>query len=312
MTRKREACRIFTRGELDRMKLPNINIGNLDIKLTLGEVVLNVLYVKFGYFHIPMPEHSHSQGSYELHFIPTGQGILNAQGNRYAITPGTLFVTGPDVVHEQIPDLEDPMAEYCIFFEILPGNSISPNVKRSFVREPSLPELLVSTPFWIGQEDGKMLELFQMLAEELSLQQIGVHHMATNILEMIVICLLRHYRENHTTVPSLPLKTLDDSRLLMIENSFLYHYSSISLQQLANELGLSTRQTERMVHKQYGMSFKDKKLHARMAAASRLLLTTETSIGLIAAQVGFATPEQFSNVFKKYFGMTATKYKKKC
>lgn len=293
------------------MNLPDINIGDLDIKLTLGTMVLNVLYVKFGYFYKAMPAHSHSQGSYELHYIPTGQGTLIAQGNRYAISPGTLFVTGPDVVHEQIPNLEDPMAEYCIFFEVLPGNSVSPNVKHQHLSEPSLPELLVANPFWIGQEDGTMLSLFEMLAEELSRGRIGVHHMATNILEMIVICLLRHYRGNHSAIPSLPLKTLDDSRLLMIENCFLYEYNSITLQQLANQLGLSTRQTERMVHKQYGMSFKDKKQQARMGAASRLLLTTQISVGEIAAQAGFATPEQFSNAFKKYFGETATQHKRK-
>lgn len=294
------------------MKLPNINIINMDIKLTLGAMVLNVLYVKFGYFHSTMPEHSHSQGSYEFHYIPTGHGILNTQGIRYAITPGTLFVTGPGIVHEQIPDPEDPMAEYCIFFEILPSHSLPTVVNPTFVIEPTLQELLVSTPFWIGQDSGNMIELFEMLAGELSLQRVGVHHMVTNILEMIVIRLIRHYRENNVSIQSLPLKTLDDSRLLTIENSFLYQYSSITLKQLANQLGLSTRQTERMVHKQYGMPFKDKKLQARMGAASRLLLTTSTSISGIAPQLGFATPEQFSNAFKKYYGMTATQYRHNC
>ncbi|AIQ45758.1 AraC family transcriptional regulator [Paenibacillus sp. FSL R7-0273] len=291
------------------IKLPSINIDNMDIKLNLEGLVLNVLYVKFGYFYRPMPEHSHSHNSYELHYIPAGQGILYAQGKRYAITPGTIYVTGPDVVHEQLPLPEDPMAEYCIFFEILPDNSVLPPVKRTFVKEPALPELLMSTPFWIGLDSGKMLGLFEMLADELSLEQAGVHHMATNILEMIVIQWIRQYRKNPASTQSLPLKTLDDSRLLIIENSFLYHYDSITLKQLADQLGLSTRQTERMVYKQYGKAFTDKKLQARMGAASRLLLTTDTSVSRIAAQVGYTTPEQFSNAFKKYFGMTATGYR---
>ncbi|WP_244444723.1 AraC family transcriptional regulator [Paenibacillus camerounensis] len=290
-------------------KLPSINLENMDIKLNLEGMVLNVLYVKFGYFYKPMPEHSHSQNSYELHYIPAGQGILYAQGKRYAITPGTIYVTGPDVVHEQLPLPADPMAEYCIFFEILPGNSVLSPVKRTFVKEPALPELLMSTPFWIGQDSGNMLELFEMLADELSLEQAGVHHMATNLLEMIVIRLIRQYSKNHASTQFLPLKTLDDSRLLTIENSFLYHYDSITLKQLADQLGLSTRQTERMVYKQYCMPFKDKKLQSRMGAASRLLLTTDTSVSGISAQVGYATPEQFSNAFKKYFGMTATGYR---
>lgn len=31
------------------MNLPPVNIGNMDIKLTLGDIALNVLYVNFGY-----------------------------------------------------------------------------------------------------------------------------------------------------------------------------------------------------------------------------------------------------------------------
>jgi AraC family transcriptional regulator, 4-hydroxyphenylacetate 3-monooxygenase operon regulatory protein len=292
------------------MKLPHINIENMDIKLTLGTMVLNVMYVKFGYFHTTMPEHSHSQGSYELHYIPTGHGILSTQGTRYPITPGTLFMTGPDVLHEQIPDPEDPMAEYCIFFEILPSHSLPLTVKPTSAQDPTLPELLVSTPFWIGVDSGNMIELFEMLAGELSLKQLGVHHMATNILEMIVIRLLRQYRENPASIQALPMKTLDDSRLLTIENSFLFHFSSITLKQLADQLGLSTRHTERIIHKQYGMSFKDKKLQSRMSAASRLLLTSSSSIKEIAEQLGFATPEQFSHAFKKNYGITATQYRR--
>ncbi|KRF06056.1 AraC family transcriptional regulator [Paenibacillus sp. Soil766] len=291
------------------MKLPPIQIENMDIKLTLGEFVLNVLYVKFGYFYTSMHEHSHSQGSYEFHYIPTGRGTLIAQGKQFPITPGTLFMTGPDVMHEQITDTHDPMAEYCIFFEVLPGDSPPSVAKKSSIKETALSELLVSTPFWIGSDKGNMMELFEMLASELSRPSIGFHHMVTNILEMIIIRLIRGYKDHQSSLFPIPLKTLDDSRLLIIENCFLYQYPSITLKQLAGELGLSTRQTERTIIKQYGVSFKDKKLKARMNAASRLLKTKDMSIHAVAQQVGFSSSEQFSNAFKKYFGITATQYK---
>lgn len=290
------------------MRLPDLNLGNMDIKLKLGSISLNVLYVKFGYFYHTMPEHSHSLGSYELHYIPTGHGILRAQGQSYALSPGSLFVTGPDILHDQIPDLNDPMAEYCIFLEVLPE---PPDTRKPYsTEETALPELLLSTPFWIGQDDGTLLQWFELLADELTRGQIGVHPIATNLLEIIVIRFLRHYKEDQALPLSLPQKTLDDNRLLLIENSFLYHYRTITLQQLANTLGLSTRQTERMVRKQYGISFQDKKQQARMTAASNLLLTTDRSISAIATQVGFTTPEHFSKAFKKYYGMTASQYKK--
>ncbi|WP_163538197.1 AraC family transcriptional regulator [Gracilibacillus sp. YIM 98692] len=291
------------------MKLPPIDIGNIDFKLTIGGLVLNVMYVKFGYFYSSMPEHSHSLGSYELHYIPSGQGVLIAQGNRYQIKPGTLFMTGPDVTHEQITNPNDPMAEYCIFFEILSNDSASMN-KHSILRDNILSELLISTPFWFGTDNGGLMKLFEMLADELAHYRIGLHHMATNILEMILIQTIRQYSETHAST-SVPLKSLDDSRMVIIENSFLFQYATITLSQLAEMLGLSTRQTERAVQKQYGMSFMEKKKQARMSAASHLLLTTELSVTAIARQIGFTTVEQFSNAFKKFYGMTATQYRKK-
>lgn len=291
------------------MNLPPINIGNMDIKLALGGFVLNVLYVKFGYFHSSMREHSHSNGSYELHYIPSGQGILVAKGERYPLTPGTLFMTGPDVAHEQIPDHSDPMAEYCIFFEVLAGDSQLTVSKYSTYKDNLLSELLVNTPFWIGPDNENMMVLFEMLADELSSKRLGFHHMATNILEMIVTRMVRHYTEHSSSLLDVPVKTLDDSRLLTIENSFLYEYPSITLGQLADKLGLSTRQTERTVQKQYGITFKDKKQQSRMSAAAQLLTTTDLSISAITSRIGFATLEQFSHSFKQYYGMTATQYR---
>lgn len=221
-----------------------------------------------------------------------------------------LFVTGPGIAHEQVPDLTDPMAEYCIFFELLDNQSNSLGSHPSLIKDASLRELLTSNPFWFGQDTGNMMELFEMLANELSLKQLGFHHMVTNILEMIVLRFIRHYSDHHTLKRVSPHKTLDDSRLLYIEKSFLNQYNTITLSQLADRLGISIRQTERAVKKQFGMSFRDKKIQARMSAASRLLLTSHMSISAVATEVGFTTLEQFAYAFKKYFGMTATQYRR--
>ncbi len=292
------------------MNLPPIHIEDMDIKLRLDELTLNVLYVKFGYFHHSMPRHSHSHGSYELHYIPTGRGHLIADGRHYALTPGMLFVTGPEIEHEQIPDRNDPMAEYCIFFEIVSGQQPSQRDQRHGRTELLLSQWLQDQPFWIGNDtENRLMSLFDMLAREASLQQIGFHRMMTNILELIITGTLRYYYEDYPPLPYAPVKTLDDRRLVTIENSFLYEYHSITLQQLAYHIGLSTRQTERMVHKQYGMSFAHKKLHARMEAATQLLLTTDQTIREVASAIGFTTPERFSHAFKQYFHVSPSSYR---
>ena len=90
------------------MELPKVSIENMNVKISLGGLLLNVLYVRFGYFYQSFVEHSHSIKSYELHYIPRGQGILVANGCKYPIHPGTLYMTGPDIVHEQITEPSDP------------------------------------------------------------------------------------------------------------------------------------------------------------------------------------------------------------
>lgn len=292
------------------MKLPPIHIDHLDIKLSLENLLLNVLYVKFGYFYSSMHAHSHSLRTYELHYIPSGYGMLIADGKQYEITPGTLFMTGPNVVHEQITNLDDPMAEYCIFFEILSNEPASAANKKAIVKEPMLQQLLQNTPFWIGRDSGNLMNIFELLADQLASKRVGWHHMVTNLLEIIIICSIQQYTTHNASRQPTPLKTLDDNRLVLIENSFLYQFASITLEQLADMLKLSPRQTQRAVYKQFGMSFQDKKLLARMEAASRLLQTTRSSISEIAAQVGFTSLEQFSNAFKKYYGISPSQFRK--
>lgn len=289
------------------MNLPQVDIGNMDIKLRIGESLLNVLFVRFGYFHTSVAEHSHSHGSYELHYIPSGKGELIVQGRRYPIAPGTLYMTGPDVAHEQIPDPDDPMAEYCIFFEVI-SHQTAHKHRRSIPQEPALSDLLLSTPFWFGSDDGDLMLLFKLLAEELSERRLGLHHMATNILEMILIRTIRQYSETEIS-PTIPAKTLDDSRMIIIENSFMYHSSSITLKALSEKLGLSERQTDRIIRKQYGMSFQEKKRQVRMSTAARLLKTTDWYVTEIAKQTGYTSVEQFSHSFKRFYGMTATEYR---
>jgi AraC-like DNA-binding protein len=49
-----------------------------------------------------------------------------------------------------------------------------------------------------------------------------------------------------------------------------------------------------------------------MSAALILLLDPNKRITDIALDIGYSSSEHFSNAFKRYFGMTAREYRKKC
>lgn len=287
------------------MNLPPIHLENTNLKITVGGLALNVLYIKLGIFYRSFPEHIHSKRSYEMHFIPLGQGTLIASGRSYPIIPGTLFMTGPDVVHEQITNPSDPMSEYCICFELLDHE---PTRDREL---DILTETFEQTPFWFGQDSQNLMALFEQLSFETTSKSIGYHRYVGTILEQIVIKLIRNYMGDQTavSVSPTPLQTRDDNRLATIEHSFLAQYRFITVQALASTLGLSVRQTERTIKQFYGMTFTQKRNMARLSAAAHFLTTTTMTISHIAETVGYSSLEQFCSAFKINYGMSASRYR---
>lgn len=287
------------------MNLPPIHLENMNLRITVGGLTLNVSYMLSGTFQRSFPEHIHSKRSYELHYVPEGQGTLIANGHSYPVVPGTLFMTGPDVVHEQITNPSDPMSEYCICFELL---------EQKHARDQELDNITAAfaqTPFWIGQDTQNLMPLFEQLSYETTRKFIGYHRYVGTLLEQLVLKLIRNYMGDQpdVSVSQAPLQTLDDTRLAAIEHSFLYQYRFITVQVLADTLGLSVRQTERTIRQFYGMTFTQKRTMARLNAAAHYLTITSMTISHIAEAVGYSSLEQFCSAFKTQYGMPAGRYR---
>lgn len=91
---------------------------DLNIKFTIENYTFSILNIVFEKFLRSIPRHSHGHNSYEIHYIPYGHGNVHIQNDLYQISPNTLYMTGPNVEHEQVPTKDDPMAEYCIYFKL--------------------------------------------------------------------------------------------------------------------------------------------------------------------------------------------------
>lgn len=102
---------------------------------------------------------------------------------------------------------------------------------------------------------------------------------------------------------------ITDRTSIIIEEYFLYEYDSLSLETLSRRLNLSPRQTQRLIWAYYGKTFQQKKTDARMSAASILLKHANESITTIANELGYSSPEHFSNAFRRYYGMSPRQYR---
>lgn len=117
-------------------------------------------------------------------------------------------------------------------------------------------------------------------------------------------------KDENMTAPQLSESDDENARYNKIELLMQQHMADIFREEdLAEALGLSVRQTSRMMQKIFGMSFRKKLLELRLHYAKGLLLTTEIPVEQIAATVGYTSPSGFHIAFKKAFGSTPSDYR---
>ena len=276
---------------------------NLKITFSIEDVLFNVLSIGLETFISPIPKHSHSKNSFELHYIADGYGILIADGKTYNITPGIFFMTGPGIAHEQISSSNHPMTEYGVYLQVhIPLTGSTGVMMSSFLEHT----------FWIGPAEKSIHNLMEQIFLELKQLTYGYELMLPALLEQLILLITRHYKAQQPTNSQLPLASInpDDLTYLTIEEAFLYDYKTLTLDGLAKQVNLGKRQTERLLQKHYNKTFSQKKTEARMSAACLLLQKTNLSIATIAEELGYSSSEHFTHAYKKYYGTTPTAFRK--
>lgn len=273
-----------------------------DFVFTFEDTEIRASLPFFSQFACAIPRHSHSMNSYEIHYIPSGSGTVRISGKDYLLTPGTLYVTGPYVDHEQIPDSSNPMSEYCVYLQL------TMHKKPASGNRPVL-SVFEATPFWFGQDCYNIEPVLKLMIQELNDKMPGYRHQVISLLRQVIVIMIRNYED----CGHLPL-TDDNSHMydpyLYIEQCFLYRYNDITLDGLASDIGLSSRQTERLLKQNYNMNFRQKKHEAKMSAAKVMLYDKNLSITDIAQRLDYSSVGHFSTSFKNYYGMTPNEFRK--
>lgn len=84
----------------------------------------------------------------------------------------------------------------------------------------------------------------------------------------------------------------------------------ISAQNIADELHISRAYLRNLFYEETGMSTQEYIMKMRMERAGTLLSQQQFGVGEVAVSVGYGDVMQFSKIFKKYFGVSPSHYKK--
>lgn len=281
---------------------------NLNITFSIGRYMITILKFTYECQTWNTPSHSHSSNSYELHYIPQGRGTLISSQKSYDLYPNVLYTTGPHVEHQQYPDPDDPTYEYCIYLRIEETHA---KQRRKNMEQENIMDLFLNYPFWYGTDQADLPVTLEQIHRELFHPKPAAGLMLEALFIQFMVKVLRNYKPaSKAVITSIPIPLI--KAYILIEDSFLLEYDTITLEELSHRLGLSTRQTSRILFDRYGQNFIQKRTEARMAAAVTFLKEGRLSVSEIAARLGYSCPNHFHAAFKKYYHMTATEYKSLC
>lgn len=272
---------------------------NMAVTFYYNESKIQIFKIFSGTINEIIQMHSHTKNGYELHLIDSGYGILDTADGRYELSKNILYVTGPNVLHKQIPDYENPMHELCIYLEI-PKSKKS---DRAF-------ELFTSRPFWIGKSNAAIRHIFKIMLEENSSDEFLKESILSSLTIRLIVEMTRLYYPDETSpADSFINKDLNENRSWILDQLLLEDCSNVTLNDFAEKMGVCPRQAERIIKDYYGSSFKKLRYEAKMAMAATLLEQNKISIEECAAQCGYASASSFVSAFKKKYKTTPKKYR---
>ncbi len=276
-------------------------------QFSFEDIMIHVPMISYRRFSEPLPRHSHGKNAFELHYVTDGKGTVIMGKESYALTPGVLYMTGPNISHEQLPDESEPLTEFGLFFLMSEKETESPLI-RTFMEHDR----------WIGDASEEIRALAHAILEETTNSNYGFAQKIPLLLsELLIECVRLFVSDKHPVERKLPspTKTIDvnmlqeENTLLVIDEIFLCRYADVTLEQLAAVIGLSKRHTQRLLEKYYNKSFSAMKLESRMAAAETLLRNSSLKITDISNRTGYSSIEHFSNAFKKFYRVSPGQYR---
>lgn len=227
-----------------------------------------------------------------IHYIISGQGYYEADGQRYTLNAGDIFTAFPGVPITYYAHEANPW-EYCwVGFNGSDALAI-------------LSAAGISRKHPVIHKFPKGSLFMERLGAIYESRGMGFYHTVemTGKLYAALALLLENAKDAKT-----PSDGFDyvQKAVEYIHGHYVY---PISIEEIAADTGLSRSQLYRIFLKHTGKSPKEYLTDFRIAQACRLLKNTQLPITTIAGSVGFDNSLYFSKVFHKIHGVSPSAYR---
>lgn len=261
--------------------------------------------IPFDFTQVPL----HWHDELELIYIKKGTGIITVDFTPYQVSAGTVALIIPGQLHSIEQSAQESMEYENIIFH--PDILISK--KTDACNTDFLAPLLsgtLSVPLLYTPDSLHYAEIVACLDANDDISRTnpaGYQLFIKSQLFMLFFILTGKCATNER--PKKDYKSLEKMKLILkyVENHYM---DKITIEEIANEAGLSQSHFMKYFKNTMGTSFIDYLNEYRLTMASRLLMSSDSSVLAIASEVGYENLSYFNRTFKKRFAMTPREYRK--
>ena len=237
---------------------------------------------------------THWHDFYEIHVITEGTMTERINGHKIEMEPGWIYFLKPYDVHEY--HSHGPVTLYKIQFliDILDSDIQKTLLSNEYrlMMKLSDRELETLTPF------------LNKIIEECNSNKYNRVTMIGYLMNCLTIEMIRlsQKQTQHTSN--------SDSIVLALEYIHRNYTKNITMQQVADFVGLTPNYFCSKFHKEIGQSFKQYLRGLQLNHAATLLRVSDLSVSRICEDSGINSLAHFLKDFKAFYGMTPSQYRK--
>ena len=297
------------------------------LSVSLGDLQVNFVE-SFSNKRSFVDSHSHYHAFFEVHFVWEGVLKISSDGETVTLYPGEACLIPPHLQH--FACREEPQGDAggkpdgelgwtSLFFDLRRGASHPKDGGGEYSNYHSLYQKIVKLHWLTLGEDALYRAALERIPGIFSRPGVGGVHQIRALLSLIFLELSQQVADSlpnrgreetdapakgQGSVSSSPFET-ENIRKWRIESYISQNYHrDASLQELAQQLYLSVKQTERILRQQMGYGFREALLRQRMAMAWELILSGGQPLEEVGRQVGYESYSGFGRIFRRYFGIT--------
>ena len=240
----------------------------------------------------------HCHRFYELHVMLEGSCAYRAGDSQFLLSAGQYCIFAPGVYHAQ----QDESLPFKSYILLLNSENFADDVGKQLYNKTE------GATVYIGDAT-EIVPVCKMRMQKPENGDFYTQQIRRLLLELLLAFLLSSMVKETEDVKK--TQHAYYQRELLIDD-FFHNYFHLSAGEpyLAQRLGVSCRQLDRILKKSYGKSFREMQTESRMEIACDLLVSSNKTVQEISECMGYSTPSNFVVAFKRFVGMTPTEYRK--